>query len=140
MRINFSANCNTTNISGIVDINKHLMKKHEMICLKCITLNNEACFAGPIPIKLNPNELHHYPFMVNLDRCNILLVLSSRKCLCNKAKDVNLNVFNMIRRINESKTLKRHLSCDCKCKFDGRRYNLNQKRNNDQSQHECKTQ
>ena len=120
------------------------MKKHEMICLKCITLNNEPCFAGSTPIKLNPNKFHHYPFMVNLDRCNrssnTLLVLSSRRCLCNKAKDVNLKVFNMIRRINESKTLKRHLSCDCKCKFDGRRYNLNQKWNNDQSQHECKTQ
>ena len=26
----------------------------------------------------------------------------------------------MITRINESKTLTKHISCKCKCKFDGR--------------------
>ena len=33
----------------------------------------------------------------------------------------------MIARTNESKTLTKRLSCECKCKFDGRKYNSNQK-------------
>ena len=33
----------------------------------------------------------------------------------------------MIARINESKKLPKHTSCECKCKFDGRKYNSNQK-------------
>ena len=34
---------------------------------------------------------------------------------------------SMITRINEAKTLTKHMLCDCKCKFSGRKYNLNQK-------------
>ena len=32
----------------------------------------------------------------------------------------------MVTRINESKTLTKHKSCDCKCKFDGRKCNSDQ--------------
>ena len=37
----------------------------------------------------------------------------------------------MITGINESKTFSNHISCECKCKFDGRKRNSNQWRNND---------
>ena len=47
------------------------------------------------------------------------------KCVPNKKEDVNLNVFNMITRINVSKILSKHISCDCKCKFDGKKCNSN---------------
>ena len=33
----------------------------------------------------------------------------------------------MIARINEVKTLLKHISCDCKCKFDSTTCNSNQK-------------
>ena len=36
----------------------------------------------------------------------------------------------MIRRINESKSLAKHTSCKCKCKFDGGKCDSNQKWNN----------
>ena len=64
--------------------------------------------------------------MVNLDRCNascnILYDFSSRIYIPNKVEDVNLNMFNMITRTNESKTLKRHSLCDCKCRVYGRKF------------------
>ena len=44
-----------------------------------------------------------------------------------KTEDLNLRVFNMITVINESKTLAKHILWECKCKFDGRKCNLNQK-------------
>ena len=44
----------------------------------------------------------------------------------------------MITGINESKTLTKHISCECKCKFDGRKCNSNQKWNNDKCRCECK--
>ena len=47
------------------------------------------------------------------------------------------SVFNMITGINESKTLTKHI-CKCKCKFDGRKCNSNQKWNNDKCRCECK--
>ena len=39
-------------------------------------------------------------------------------CVPNKTKDVNVKVFNMITNKREAKTLTKHISCDCKCKFN----------------------
>ena len=35
-------------------------------------------------------------------------------CVPNKTEDLNLSVFNKIKGINESKTLAKHISCECK--------------------------
>ena len=40
-------------------------------------------------------------------------------------QDVNLNVFNMITGINESRTLLKHISCSFRCKYVGRKCNSN---------------
>ena len=69
--------------------------------------------------------------MVNLDRCvggcSTVNDLPNKVCAWNKTEDLNLSVFNMITGINESKTLWKHVSCKCKCKFDGGKCNSNQK-------------
>ena len=41
-------------------------------------------------------------------------------------------------RINESKTIAKHTSCECKRKFDGIKCNSNQKWNNNKCRRECK--
>ena len=43
----------------------------------------------------------------------------------------------MVTGINESKTLKKHISFKCECKFDDRKCNLNQNWNNDKCPCEC---
>ena len=56
--------------------------------------------------------------------------LSNKVCVPNKTEDLNSNVFTVITGkwvIN----IKKHVWCECKCKFDGRKYNLSQKWNND---------
>ena len=45
--------------------------------------------------------------------------------MCSK-RNINLSVFNMIIRVNESKTLTKHIPCKYKSKFDGRKCNSNQ--------------
>ena len=92
----------------------------------------------PTLIDLHPNEyieeLRCYPFAVNLDRCmgscNTLNDLSNKLCVPNKTTGLNLSVFNMITGLNELKILTKHISCECKCQFDGRKCNSNQKWNN----------
>ena len=49
-----------------------------------------------------------------------------------------MSVFNIITGINKSKILTKHISCECKCKFDGGKCNSNQKWNNDKCRCECK--
>ena len=89
---------------------------------------NQKCTNQPTLINSHPNEyvqgLQYYPFAINLDRyvesCNTLKDLSNKVCVPNKIEDLNLSIVIMISGINESKTLTKHMSCECKCNFDGR--------------------
>ena len=86
--------------------------------------------------------LFYYLFAVNFDRCmgycNTVNNLSNKMCIPNKTEDLNLSVFNIITGRNESKILSKHVSCECKCKFDGIKCNSNQKWNNDKCWNGCK--
>ena len=98
---------------------------------KCVPLSNQKCITQPTPINLHSNEysqeLYYYPFAVNLDRCvescNSLNDFPNKVCVPNKTEYLNLNVLNMITGINRLKTLTKHISCECKCKFGGRKCN-----------------
>ena len=98
---------------------------------KCVSLRNQKCMIQPTLINLHSNEysqeFHYYPFVVKLDRCaescNTLNDLSYKPCLPNNLEDLNLSVFNMVTVINESKTLTKHITCKCKCRFDGKKCN-----------------
>ena len=97
-------------------------------------------------INLHPNEysqeFHYYPLAVKLDRYigsyNTLNDLSNKVCVANKTEELNLSVFNMITGINEPKTSTKHISCECKCRFDGRNCNSDQSWNNNKCRCECK--
>ena len=112
-------------LASIVTVSTHI---------NCVSLSNQKCEIQPILIDLHPNEynqkLHCYSFAVKLGKCagscNTPNDLSYRVCVPNKTEDLNLSVFNMITRINESKTLTKHISCECKCILDGRKSNSDQ--------------
>ena len=59
-------------------------------------------------------------------------------CVPNKTEDLNLSLFSISTGINESKTLTKHISCECKCKFDRRKCNSNQWWNSNNCRCECK--
>ena len=44
----------------------------------------------------------------------------------------------MITRVNKPKISTKHILCECKCKFDGRKCNSNQKWSKDKCLCECK--
>ena len=91
-------------LSNIVNESNHV---------KCVSLSN-----------------HYYPFTVKLDRCvgscNTLNDLFNKVCVPSKTEDLNLSVFIMVSRINELKTITKQISCECKCRFDGRKCNSDQ--------------
>ena len=85
----------------------------------------------PTLIDINPNELKHYPFMISLNKCaGSCNVLSSKICVPKEAKYINVKVFNMITNKDEANAMTKHVSCDCKCKFNSITCNSKQKRNN----------
>ena len=112
------------------------------LATKYVSLNNEPCMTIPILIELNPADLNYHSFMISLDKCNgscnTIDNLSAKICVPTESEDVNVKVFNMIKRINAAKTLIKHISCDCKFKFDSASCSSNQKWNHDTCQCECK--
>ena len=86
----------------------------------------------PTLINLHPNgysqELRYYLLEVNLDGC--AGSYKSHNDLSNEVKDPNetedlkLHVFDMTTGIKKSKTLTKHISCKCECKFYDRKCNL----------------
>ena len=131
-----------------MELNNGIIKKMSILLLsnivngsnhtKCMSLSNQKCIVQPTLINLYPNEysqeFHYYSFAVKLDRCvgscNTLNYLSNKVCvkihIKNKYKKINKTDDHMITRINESKTLTKHISCKCKFEFDGQKWNSNQ--------------
>ena len=117
-------------LTGLVNGSNHT--KH-------VSLSNQKCMTEITLINLHLNEYNqeflYNPFVAKLYRCvgsyNTLNDLSNKVCVPNKTGDLNLSVFNMTAGINESKTLTKHISCECKCRFDGRKCNSDHWWNND---------
>ena len=95
-----------------------------------MSLNNEPCMIRSNLIDLNPAELNYHLFMISLYKCNrnynTVDDLYIKSCVHSKIKDEDVKVFNMMTRINEAKTLVKHISCDFKCKFNNTTCNSNQ--------------
>ena len=147
---------NPIDTNGILDIHKYLMKatwyKITLVLInkmffglltglingsnhtKCVSLSNQTCMTQPTLNNLHPNdysqEFYCNPFAVKLDRCvencNTLNNLSDKVCVPNKTEDLNLRMFSIITGINKSKTLTKYISCECKCRFYGRKCNSDQ--------------
>ena len=80
--------------------------------------------------------------MIILDKCNgsynAIDDLFTKICVPSKTKDLNIKILDMITRICKSKTLIKHISCDCTCKFSSIKCSSNLKWNYEKCQDECK--
>ena len=95
-------------------------------------LSNQKCLIQPALIGLHPNK-YGQEFVGSCNTVILLsvivlyvLILLLLLSVSKKADGLHLIVFNMITGINESKTLTKHISCQCKCRFDGRKGNSDQ--------------
>ena len=72
-------------------------------------MTNQLGLIRPTLIDFNPDKLHHFPFIVSLDRYNgswnYFTDLSNKACVPNQTEYVKIKVLNMVTRFNESKTL-----------------------------------
>ena len=101
---------------------------------KCVSLSNLRFITQSTLINLHPHEysqkFHCHPFATKLDRCvgncKTLNDLCNKVCVPNKQKDLNISLFIVIIWISESRTLTKHVSCECEYRFDGRKCNSDQ--------------
>ena len=100
-----------------------------LLATRNVSLSNQKCVTEPTIINLHPNVytqgLCYYPFVFNLDVSEVVILLMTclKRYVFQAKQDLNIIVFKMITGINELKTLPKHISYECKCKFDGRKCN-----------------
>ena len=67
----------------------------------CVLLNNESCMIIPFLIHLNLIKLKYYPLMISLDKCSGICNAANvlyPKIYVPKGKDINVKVFNLIKK------------------------------------------
>ena len=110
--------------------------------LNYISMKNPECKVRPEIINVNNNELVFYPFSIKTSKCsgscNSINDPYAKVCVPDVIKDLNVKLFNLMSRTNETRHIKWHETCKCKCRLDVSVCNNKQRWNNDKYQCECK--
>ena len=75
--------------------------------LDCISMKNRECKVRPEIISINSNNSMFYPFSIKVNKCNGNDPYA-RICVPDIVKNLNVKVFNLISRTNETRQIKWH--------------------------------
>ena len=110
--------------------------------LECVPMNNQECKIRPEIISLNTNEPLFYPYSIKINKCkgscNTINVPYAEICVPDTIKNINAKVFNLMSRTDETRHIKWHKTCKCKCRLDASACNNKQRWNEDKCRCECK--
>ena len=110
--------------------------------LECISVVNQKCMARPKIIQTNANEPVFYPLSIKVNKCggdcNTINDPMAKLCVPDIVKDINIKVFNMLYRINETRKIVWHETCKCICRLTSAICNDKQEWNENKCSCECK--
>ena len=105
-----------------------------MNSLKCFSISNQECRVRPEIVNINTKKPLFFPFNIKTSkcsgRCNNINDPYANLCVPDVIKNLNVKVFNLMSRTNETKHIKWHKTCKCKCRLDASACN-NKKRWNE---------
>ena len=86
---------------------------------ECISAVNQKCMARPKIIQTNANEPVFYPLSIKVNKCggdcNTVNGPMAKLCVPDIVKDMNIKVFYMLSRINETRKIVWQETCKCIC-------------------------
>ena len=86
--------------------------------LECSTMNNQECKVRPEIVNVNSKEPVFFPFSIKTSKCSGSCSNISnpyaKLCVPDVVKNLNVKVFNLISRTNETKHIEWHETCKCK--------------------------
>ena len=92
------------------------------IPLSCILMSNQPRNARPEIINVNNNNPIFYPFSIKTSKCtgncNNINDPYAKICVPDVVKDLDVKVFKLMSRTNETKNIKWHETCKCECRLD----------------------
>ena len=91
--------------------------------LSCISIKNQECKVRHEVVDINSNNPIFYPFSIKInkcsDSCNNISNPYAKIYVPNVIKDLNVKVFDLMSRTNETRFIKWHETCKCICRLDG---------------------
>ena len=85
-------------------------------------MNNQACKTRPQIVDVNSNNPIFYPFRIKISKfsgtCNDINDLYSTICVPDVLKNLNIKVFNLMLRTNETRFIEWDETCKCECRLD----------------------
>ena len=112
------------------------------ISLSCISMSNQPCQARPEIVNVNSNNPIVYPFSVKTNECsgncNNINNPYTKICVPDVVKNLQVNVFNLMSRTNETKNITQYETCKCEFRLDAIVCNDKQLWNNGKCRCECK--
>ena len=110
--------------------------------LSCISINNQECKTRPQVINVNGHEPVLFPFGIKTSKCsgscNNINYPYAKICVPDVVKNLNVKVFNLMSRTNETRFTEWYETCKCECKFRENVCNNKQRWNNNKCRCEYK--
>ena len=82
------------------------------IPLSCISMKNQECKTRPQVVNVNSNNPIFYPFSIKTSKCNgtcnNINNPYAKTCVLDVIKDLNVKIFNLMSRINETRFIEWH--------------------------------
>ena len=103
--------------------------------MQCI---NQKCKIKPEIINNNSNKSYSIKINKCSSSCNNINGLYAKLCVPDVVKNIIVRVFNLISRTNETRHIKWHETCKCKCRLDASICDNKQRWNNKKCRCECK--
>ena len=95
--------------------------------LTCVSMNNEECKIRPEIINVNSNEPSFHPYSIKVNKCsgniNNINDPYAKLFVRHFVKNINVKVFNLISRTNETRYIEWYETCRCKCRLDASVFN-----------------
>ena len=112
------------------------------ISLSCISMKNQECKTRPQVVHVNGDEPVFFPFNIKTSKCsgscNNINYPYPIICVPDIVKNLNVKVFNLMSRANETRYIEWHGTCKCECTFGENFCNNKQRWNKNKCRYECK--
>ena len=110
--------------------------------LSCISMNNQACKTRPEIVNVSSNNPVFYSFSIKTSKysgnCSNINDPYATVCVPDIVKNLNVKVYNLMWKTNETRHIKWYETCKCICRLDAIVCNNKQRWNNGKCRCECK--
>ena len=89
---------------------------------ECVSINNQECKIRSEITNVNTNEPMFYPFSIKVNKCSASCIsindTYAKLYVPDVVKNINVKLFNLMSFINQTRHVKWHKTCKCKCRID----------------------